>query len=289
MNEPLKNYGLNLELERAHQDGTEWKFGALSQPCLAEIPQEERIPYLPKGEVQFTTRDDMMDCATRAPINILETKFTYLYQTNKLSAINRKWLEDNGYVEDGRAVFSDAFVAINSGTTRQGNSLKAPVDAIRKQGIIPKELLPLLPTMTWEEYHDPKRITQAFRDLGAEFARRFTINYEQVFDLHFADVLYNDTISVAGYAWTKPVNGEYPKSDNPPNHAFMAFKTPKYFIFDNYVDPVDGDFIKKLAPDYRFLEYGYRIFISRENTEAKKVSWWEIVASFLKKLFSKPQ
>ena len=277
-----KNFGLNLSLEKQQQTGDEWKFGALSDPCLTDIPVGERYKYLPKGELQFTSRADMKDCASRAPLNILETKFNWLLRNKKLSLENEIWLRANGYVENVCICFSDAFVAINSGTTLDGNSLKAPLEAIRKQGLVPKKLLPLLPDMTFETYHDPQRITEEMRNLGLEFNKRFFINYQKVYEIDYGTLLSEDLLNVAGYAWPAAAQGEYPRVDYDPNHAFMAFKRPLTYIFDNYIESA-GDFIKKLASDYNFLDYGYRVSINKELVVVKKknrllqalTNWWQ--------------
>lgn len=259
------NYGIDIAREIAEQSPKDWKFGALSEPCIAEIPEGERDGYLPTGEVQMGV-EDMCDCASRAPVNIFAAKFTYAHRNKLFSVKNLAWLEDNDYVVDGRIDFSDAFVAINSCTTRHGNSLKAPLESIRTQGLIPKAMLPLEPWMTFDSYHDPRRITKRLIDLGKEFTRRFTTNYEQVDEVHYGELLKTDFIDVAAFAWPLPINGEYPRVQNVLiNHAFMLYKTPRYYAFDNYIDSVDGDFIKKLAINYDFWEYGYRAYISRDN------------------------
>ncbi len=257
--------GFNPDLERAHQDGTEWKLGAASAPSIYQIPLPLRQAYLPVGEVQRSL-DDTEDCASRAPNNILAPEFTYAYKNGLFKAENKKWLEDNGYVgPDGKIDFSDRFVAIKSGTTVNGNSLKAPLDAINNCGLIPKLMLPLLPNMTVEQYLDPAGITQAMTDLGEEFARRFIINYEQVPNSQFADQLKSSFIDVALFAWPGAINGIYPRTPGPFNHAVALFELPPFFIFDNYEEK-PGDFIKQLAPDYLFFDYGYRVFVSKELT-----------------------
>jgi len=134
------NYGLNLEKERSEINDQDWILGSASSPCFSFIAEKDRELYLPEGEVQRSDKGDMMDCATRSPLNILEAKFSYLvsngvYHDKDFHRENIDWLLDNGYVVTKEGVkFSDAFVAINSGTTPNGNSLKAPLEAIRKQG-----------------------------------------------------------------------------------------------------------------------------------------------------------
>jgi len=278
----MKNYGIDLEKELREQTEEDWIFGSASDACLALITEFERQKYLPQGEVQRSDVDDMSDCATRAPINTLEAKFTYLYQNNKLLPENRAWLETNGYVVDNRIVFADALPAIKSGTTREGNSFRAPLEAIRKFGLVPKKLLPLESWMTWEQYHNPARITPAIEKLGLDFLRRFTINYERVYASDFKNILQTKDMVCGGvHAWSFPVNGEYPRTLDAFNHEIVLFKTPMAYIFDNYVDGVDGDFIKKLASDYRFVDFGYRVYISRENNPTITIPepertrlWW---------------
>ena|SRR3990167_10836873 len=265
----MKNYGFNVEKERLSQDGSEWIFGGFSEPCIASIPEEERQAYLPDGELQ-RGKDDMQDCASRGPINILEAKFTYLLRKKKLLSSNEKWLRDMGYVEGNRVLFSDAFIAIKSGTTRSGNSIKAPLQAIENHGLIPKKLLPLKSYMTWDEYHDPKRITEEMVNIGKQFKDRFQINYEKVLEIHYKELLKDDMLNVAGFAWPTPQNGVYPRIIKEPNHVWVNFMRT-YFAFDNYID-TDGDYIKHLAPDYDFYEYGYRVFINRENNIQEQLS-----------------
>lgn len=285
------NSHFNLEKEKADVRDEDHVFGATdgaSIPCIsASMPEHQRVKYLPAGEVQ-RGKEDTMDCASRSPVNILETKFTYLLQNGLLTEDNEQFLRDNGYVVNERVVFSDAFIAITSGTTRSGNSLKAPCEAIRVHGLIPKPMLPLEKTMTFDEYHNPMRITQDMYDLGEEFKRRFKIKYARVYAENFKDVLHTDMPSVAGFAWTRPnEDGEYPPSDNQPNHAFMVFETPLSLIFDNYYDVVDGDFIKKLTENYRFYHYGYRIYIESQVSSPIRTTLLERLLDYIIRLWQK--
>lgn len=267
MEENPKNYGLDFDRELREQKEEDWVFGSTAPDvtCLTDIKEGDRDRYLPAGEVQKGI-EDMMDCATRGPLNILEAKFNWLLYNNKISAENVAWLKANGYVNKNGAVeFSDAFIAILSGTTRTGNSLKGPLEAIHRYGLVPKSKLPLEGWMRFEDYHDPKRITQELKDLGDDFIHRFTINYVRVVGSDFEHLIKADILDVAGYAWPKPRDGEYPRSSSKPNHCFVAFRTPKWYIFDNYIDRVDDDFVKKLAGDYALVDYGYRVLVSKET------------------------
>jgi len=274
---PPINNGLDLGRQRSEESSDDWVFGAVSQPSLVSIPEAEREAWLPQGELQFSKLSDFMDCASRSPVNHFEGLFTYHY-THDMKPENKKWLEDSGYVKDNKVTFSDRFVAINSNTTKQGNSLKSPVEAIRKQGLIPKKLLPREDSMDFEAYHDKTKITQHMRTLGTDFIRRFEINYELVAQSHFPEVLKDDMVGVAGFAWPPKVNGVYPRSEEQFNHAFLLYKLPKFQAFDNYIeDNNPADFTKNLTPDYKFYEWGYRMYIAKENVinNSSEIGLWQ--------------
>lgn len=280
MNE-VKKFGLNLELENQHQRPEDWVFGATSVPDMAEIPEQEREKYLPRGERQ-NLGEDKMDCTTRAVLNILETKFNYLVKNKKLSLTNEVWLKEKGYVTDDGVEFSDAFNAILSGTTRQGNSLKASLDSVRKDGVIPKTSLPQV--ATFDEYHNPGRITPELRELGAEFARRFVINYQKVYEADYSELLKSDLLDVGGYAWPQHEGGIYPRSERDPNHAFILFKR-LFHAFDNYIDPWDQDFKKMLAFNYNFLDHGYRVVVNKDVVIPKRINWAQDLTKRLGQFF----
>lgn len=252
------NYGLNLEREARERKPEDWLLGA-APTCVALVPMAEREKCLPAGEVQ-KGREDFMDCASRAPLNILETKLNWLLRNGSLPPTHKEFLTKNGYITKDGVRLSDAFTAIKSGTTRQGNSLISPLHSIHKHGFIPKKMLPAEKWMTFDEYHNPKRITDAMTRLGLESLTYFTVNYERVYEEQFKTLLEEDMLDVGGFAWMNPVDGEYRRTDFAPNHAFVAFNLPAYSIFDNYI--AQNSFIKKLASDYDLLDYGYRLIIS---------------------------
>ena len=261
-----KNHGLNLQLEFQHQSVEDWVCGIGEAVHGLAEDIDNPLLYLPRGEIQ-RGREDTMDCATRGPVNILEPKFNYVVQNHILAPEDEKWLIDNYANEEGEIEFSDAWVAIGSGTTQSGNSLKAPLDFMRKNGLIPKKMLPLESWMTWADYHNKKRLTQVMQDIAHDFWLRFTINYEKVYAKEYDEVRKYDFLDTAGFAWPTPVNGIYPKNDNPFNHCWVEIpKQIKQTIFDNYPDSCDGDFIKRLAPDYNLFPYSYRVIINAVNT-----------------------
>jgi len=196
--------------------------------------------YFPIGTIQ-RGRGDWMNCTSNSPMNDLEIQHNYALQKGLLSNDFVLWLMKKGYINPNTDMFelADAFSSIGSNTTRQGNSQKAPLEYIRKNGVIPKSMLPDDESMTWAQYHDPSRITQEMKDLGKEFLEWEVINYEKV-----AKKLFYKVIGAT-----------------------------RWRIFDSYRDSSDGDFIKQLAPDYIFMGYAYRLIINETGKykEIKKV------------------
>jgi len=258
----MKNYGVNLKKEKEEVDEKDWeyKIGG-NKICLSEKLKKSLMKYLAKGELQYGV-EDFMDCATRSPINEAEAKFTGLIKEEIISSGNIKWLKEKRYWNEAHQCveFSDRFIAILSGTTRQGNSLKSPVDTIYRYSLIPKSMLPRKGNMNWVMYHNKKDITEEMYQLAEEFKRRFTINYERVKDSEFIKI----DCGVAGHAWgLHDENGIYQRVEGSINHAFFKPKDkPIIQIVDNYLDPHDRDFIKQLAPNYKLMHYGYRLIIS---------------------------
>lgn len=247
----------NETKERAEQDGTEYQLGAIAVD-LALVPKELRLRYAPDGVLQFNSIFDTNGCASRAPLNILEAKLNYFYNNGMHQDI-KNWLNHNGYRVNDKIVLSDAFIEILSGTTPTGNSLKAPIDAIHRYGVIPGTMLPLEEGMTRDEYMNPSRIKNAHKELGKEFLRRIGIGYEQVPASSFLEFLKKDYLDAAGHGWPEPKDGVYPRTDAQIQHAF-ALVQDAIDALDNYIPTT-----KRLAKDYKFFDWGYTLSITRQT------------------------
>lgn len=294
----MQNFDLERELRE--QSEKDHKFGAaLSLDSIVYIPNEEREIWMPKGEGQFSKNADFNDCATESPTNECEALLTYHFHHGMLPE-NKQWFRDIGFVEmeNGREVIklSNRFNAILSGTTKEGNSLKAPLDSMRKNGFIPHSMLKKSDDMSWEEYMNPDSITQKMRDIGQQFIARFTLNYEQVSVKDFETALAKYMLGVAGFGWPKSVDGVYPaEPERNFNHAFLLYKLPRWQAFDSYAEfnPGTGvmegeDYTKTLDPNYPFFEYGYRVIISKEMSGEmieKQATLFTIALQWLAKIF----
>ena len=253
--------------ERREQDGSEYKLGAITQ-FLWKASEEWRMDYhAGTGETQSNSRMDTMDCASRAAVEDIEEDLTCGYRTT-MHPDTKAFLEPCVVWRDGKPYveLADAYIAIKSGTTKQGNSLKAPVQALHTWGFVPKAWMPLEPNMMWEDYHNPARLTKAIEDYAKESVMRLPIQYQQISISSFVDELKNGGLSMAVSAWPIPINGIYPRTLEQFNHAIYGIKA-KYFIKDSYLDPLDQDYIKQLAPDYRFFDWAYQLGIVAEKTD----------------------
>lgn len=282
----MKNLGLDLAREAREQDGTEHVFGSGSPKCIFHISVDERGKYLPIGELQKGI-DDFQDCVSRRVNNIWETKLNFALRNNLIKPENHEWLERVGYVvlKDGvpYVELSDRWLAILSDTTRSGNSMKAPTHASHKYGVIPKSMLPSNSGMTWEQYHNKGDLTDEMYEIGKEFISRFELMYDKVPTENLEEALKTDMVGIGVYAWPRPKKGEYPRVSYDFTHDVMAYGLPRTYVFDNYLDDdKKDDWIKKLAPDYRVYEHGYRQYIRREMLPGQKKSIFMAIV----KLFS---
>lgn len=276
MTEEIKNIGFDLAKELAEKSDEDLQVGAAEVPkgiaeevagvivagyawpnpingvyprTMNQINHAFRVisefakKWLPIGQVQRGIRD-WMNCATNAPVNEYENQFNYALEKDLLSEDFVKWIIEIGYInpETGKFEASNAFNSIDSGTTQNGNSLKAPLQSITNSGLIPLSMLPDDKSMDWFGYHNPARITQKMRDVGKEFLRRLNAK-NPTRALMYAQISYSNFST-----YTKGL---------------------KYNAFDSYED-FDGDFIKNLAPDYNFLNYGYKGIINHTKKKPQK-------------------
>lgn len=239
---------------------TDYIFGVSAIDNEIKCDSGDWTQFLPKNEKQRQGFESMC-CTNFSSTSAIEILMTRLIELKLISVGNLKWLSDNGYLDDtGHINFSDRFDALISGTKlNEGNTLKAPADAKHKYGLIPEKLLPW--TDNQVDYFNKSKITPTMYSLGKEFLTRFSINYEMVYRKDFVEALKVSPLATAVYAWDGNNNGVYYKVNNNINHAVPIIKKPDTWnIFDSY-DP----FIKKLANDFIFFDYGIR-YIIRENT-----------------------
>lgn len=253
MNKPNKSYVIIEDLVEEDIQLGGFDFG---KEVL--VPNGDWTPWLPTKEKQRRGFESMA-CTDFSSTSTVETYMNFLTDKAKISVGNMQWAENNGYFdENGNWNFSDRFDAIVSGTSGNGNSLKAVAHAKHKYGLIPEKMLPW--TDNKQKYFDKNSITQDMYALGAEFLKRFPINYERVARKDFDEALKYSPLAGACYAWNGIKDGVFFRVPHKINHAIEIIKRPDIWnIFDSYLP-----FIKKLANNYLFLGYAYR-YIIREN------------------------
>jgi len=174
----VKQTGLLVEAPRP----TDYIMGAETA-----IKYEERIPtgywgaYLPTFEKQHGMTFDTMSCVTFSATNVIEIQVKWLIENKKFSPEQLQTIKDLGFFDaNGNFNISDRFTAIMSGTTKQGNTFHKVWDSIRNYGILPESDFPFGGT-TFEQYHDPKNITEAMKEKALKSIEIFQFNYEWVF------------------------------------------------------------------------------------------------------------
>lgn len=131
-------------------------------------------PYSPTEEAQNSVYFDSFACVSFWANNTVEHQLNFFIATKQLSQAKIEWLEDNGYIENGKVNLSDRFLAKVSGTTRTGATVQSVCDAFRHFGAVPEKdwdypRLQRTPVFDWDDYYAP--IPQHLLDKGIEFLR----------------------------------------------------------------------------------------------------------------------
>lgn len=148
-----KNYGV-IEGRRPR----DFVAGALSYEVLNSTGDWSQ--YLPPGEWQRNNFVDTMACVTFSLLNCIETQEKFLTgsQTN----------------------YSDRWIAMMSGTTKQGNYLSVVADTVRKYGLVKEESWPSPENYSWDSYYqvpDPQKMAELKAE-GQEWLKRRGLDYE---------------------------------------------------------------------------------------------------------------
>lgn len=193
----------------------------VSSPIFWEdlMPSSDWRLYLPTNEKQYLQWTfDTLSCATFSALNAIEIIINYYIQKEKLPVGTLEKLNKLGYLENGKANFSDRHIAIISGTTDKGNTSQNVLDAVRKQGLIPEKDLPF-GGKTQLEYLSAN-ITKEIKDKALSFLDMFAISYEFTpVDDSMLTALRHSPLNVA-------ISKEYP------THAIILPKMD--YLYDTY-------------------------------------------------------
>jgi len=135
-------------------------------------------PFLTRGEAQSTSKFDTMSCVSFAVGECLEPQINFDFET--LNEDTKKFLKDEGYLQDGKVVFSKRALAIMSETQPTGNYFWKVFDTARNQGLIPDSDLPFGGN-SQAEYLGAK-ISKEMLAKASKFLEYFDIQYQIVKD-----------------------------------------------------------------------------------------------------------
>lgn len=211
-------------------------------------------PYQIEHEIQWTGKYDTEFCVTYSALESIGSLFMYFLANNLISPANVKWLKDNGYFKNGYINFNERFTAILGGTTIHGAYQYKVANAIYNFGLIPQDKFPLADN--FQDNIDPKFITQEMYDLGKEFLKRFSINYEWVNNVKEA-LKYSPVQVIVKFAnYVNPQDILAPEGET--NHAVVAM-----FATDDYIEIRDTywQIFKRYNPLYThsFLSFNLTI------------------------------
>jgi hypothetical protein len=117
-----------------------------------------------------------MSCVPFSIVNQIQAQLNYLIDNYKLSQKALSFLNDNGYIKNGRVYISSCHLAITSGTTEQGNYFQKVWDTVRNQGVIPEDKL-VWTGSTWTELHNPNKVTDEMTSLAKQFTEIMSVEY----------------------------------------------------------------------------------------------------------------
>ncbi len=240
--------GLNSGVRIRKPLKTDYIAGVSSKISYEVInPSGDWTEFLPSAERQSGALFDTMACVTFSALNSLETQLNFLIRTG-LDNDKFRWLNDNGYVEDGKVNFSDRFTAKMSGTTNKGNYLGNVWDSIRNQGILPEKDWKFdLPTFDWNKYYE--EIPQELKNKALKFKELFDVQYEWVTGISgVEDQLKHAPIQIVTKVCSPWNTSEIIKACGiGSDHATLLFdkEGDHYDIFDHYIP-----FNKRLANDF---------------------------------------
>lgn len=252
------------------------------------IPYEVRnksgdwSPWFGQYEGQKHDDVDSNCCWAFAGNEVVEDTLEFLWTTSGMSKENSKWFLDNGYIdEDGDFYLSRRFIPIISGVKRNGNDEAEFWRLTKKYGAIPNKMLPYT---TNAAYFDKDAITQEMYDLGLEFLKRMSVDYQEVgrrFDpktieelkeaLKQSELQIGIPITNNPYSWNnKKIKWEGSKN---PSHSVALYKIDEvadfdypYFVYDQY-----NPMLKQLSHDY-FIPLCTQGVVSQKKVQEQTVS-----------------
>lgn len=241
------------------KDKFDWQYGANSSIVRDVLVKDgDWKPYQVEHEKQWTGTYDTLFCVTYSALASIGALFMYHLKNNLISSDNVKWLKDNGYFKNGFINFNERFTGTLGETTNQGAYQFKVANAIKNYGLIPQDNFPLADN--FNDNIDKKFITQEMYNLGKEFLKRFSINYEWTEDLK-ESLQYSPVQVIVKFAnYDKPEDILKPEGEL--NHAVEGvFATVEYnLIRDTY-----WQIYKRYSPPFTHSYMAFKLTINNNN------------------------
>lgn len=231
------NYGIDLSLMEEEKKDTHYIFG-ISTTLIKKILKPD-ANWLPEAEAlekekQSGPNIESMNCTVYGFLNCVEIIMKYKYGLT----VN----------------YSDRWLGIKSGTTKNGNIPTRVLDTARKQGFLLQELLPNnIDRFSWNEFFSYKGATMSPADLDKEALKWldiYSLGYEIVYPsiIAMAEALKISPLYVAGAAWAD-INGIYYSFSNP-NHCFAIVNIQQAIAYKKAIDSYEP-YIKTLGRNFQ--------------------------------------
>jgi len=220
--------------------------------------------YLPKDEWQKKNGTETMSCVTFSALNSIEIQLNWMLRHNKISAKSKKFLLDNGYMEDGMVNLSDKFTAIKSNTMQNGNYMTAVANSLRKDGAIPESMLEFGTPSSWDEYHDKNQIKPEMEEKGLKFLDYFSIQYEWVVNPNNGGLKEEGRANCLKHLRHAPL--QIAKSGHATDY-FMGVDKVRFGQYDSY-----NPFIKERPWEYDPYAVMKIILIDKHMITAKQIT-----------------
>jgi len=134
--------------------------------------------YVPRNEKQYKYATfDTMSCTTFSFLNEVETWVNWHLANDHFTIGQLETMRKLGFFADGKFNCSDRFTAIMSGTMSNGNYFQNVGDSVRKDGLLPDDILKFGGN-SQAEYLDSKLITQEMKDTAKKILDILEISYE---------------------------------------------------------------------------------------------------------------
>lgn len=211
------------------------RIAAVAGPSPRLFKGVDLRPFRSSNQWQTGRNGDKQHCVSRADCNCMECWLNFLYQNNLMPKVSRAFLEQNNYIKDGKVELHVRFLAVMSGTTKDGNSISKVSVTGRQLGYAPSNFPGYADDvdLTWDEYYDMGKVPQAIKNLALEFKKHFEKTFDWILTgsqkfleqdrLAMMDALEQGVLQVAA-ATCSPWSAETPPacSLTAPTHSFTV-------------------------------------------------------------------